>query len=167
MFAFSDSIAIDEGNEIPDVPAPNGTQEIVNGDTYTKHEYIHRYNIDHYMTLANFPKYIDTLAKKTRNDVLSMLTRVYNEKAMFKMTTTQRGKEGNTKIWYLTDVRRKGKYKMSEEEKMKRDKIGQYLTDILILKEKVKTLTNDNSELVSRNKYLEDVALRLAKLRSN
>lgn len=154
-------------DETVEIPATNGTQEIVTGDIYTKHEYIHRYNIDHYMTKPNFPKYIETLAKKTRVDVLHMLTKVYNEKAMFKMTTTQRGKEGNTKIWYLTDVRRKGQYKMSDEEKRKRDKIGQYLTDILILKETVKSLKKENGELISRNKYLEEVALRLANMRNN
>lgn len=146
------------------ISTSNATQEYVNGDTYTKHEYIHRYNIDQYMANPQFPKYIDTLAKKTRVDVMQMLAKVYNEKAMFKMTTTQKGKEGNTKIWYLTDVRRKGKYKMSDEEKMKRDKIGQYLTDILILKERCKHLKRENEELITRNKYLEEVALRLAKM---
>lgn len=128
-------------------------------DTYTKHEYVHKYNIDRYMVQPHFPKYVETLAKETYMDVLHMFTNIYNEKAMFKLTTTQRGKEGNTKIWYITDNLKKYKRHMSSKERMK-----QKLQSVFVLKEKVRTLVKQNSELVSRNKQLEEVALKLVNM---
>ncbi|CAH0600750.1 unnamed protein product [Chrysodeixis includens] len=125
-------------------------------DTYTKHEYVHKYNIDRYMVQPHFPKYVETLAKETYMDVLHMFTNIYNEKAIFKLTTTQRGKEGNTKIWYITENLKKYKKHMNSKERMK-----QKLQSVFVLKEKVRTLVKQNSELVSRNKQLEEVALKL------
>ncbi|XP_026728685.1 uncharacterized protein LOC113494506 [Trichoplusia ni] len=128
-------------------------------DTYTKHEYVHKYNIDRYMVQPHFPKYVETLAKETYMDVLHMFTNIYNEKAMFKLTTTQRGKEGNTKIWYITDNLKKYRRHMSTKERMK-----QKLQSVFVLKEKVRSLVKQNSELVSRNKQLEEVALKLVNM---
>lgn len=131
------------------------------GNTYTKHEYVHNYNIHKYMVLPYFPKYVETLAKKTDMDVLTMFTNIYNEKAMFKITTTQKGKEGNTRIWYITDIPRLQRQRNDEGF---REKMGRQLESAFVLKEKVRMLKKHNRQLLSRNKKLEDVALRLVKL---
>uniref|UniRef100_A0A2A4JQZ6 FAR1 domain-containing protein n=1 Tax=Heliothis virescens TaxID=7102 RepID=A0A2A4JQZ6_HELVI len=128
------------------------------GDIYTKHEYVHKYNIDKYMVQPHFPKYIETLAKETYMDVLQMFTNIYNEKAMFKITTTQKGKEGNTRIWYIKDTHRTKKQRHDETHK---EKLGQNLQSIFLLKEKLRYLKKKNSELIIKNKQLEEVALRL------
>ncbi|XP_075988336.1 uncharacterized protein LOC142984520 isoform X2 [Anticarsia gemmatalis] len=129
------------------------------GDVYTKHEYVHRYNIDQYMTQPNFPKYVDILAKETCENVLNMFTNVYNEKAMFKLTTTQKGKEGNTRIRYITHNGRIKK-KRNHDDELKRERFGRKLQSAFILKEKLRFMKKENEELLKRNEQLEDIALR-------
>ncbi|XP_021194372.3 uncharacterized protein LOC110379167 isoform X2 [Helicoverpa armigera] len=143
-----------EGQVIPDLT------QTKSGDIYTKHEYVHKYNIDKYMVQPHFPKYIETLAKETYMDVLQMFTNIYNEKAMFKITTTQKGKEGNTRIWYIKDTHRTKKQRQDETHK---EKLGQNLQCIFLLKEKLRYLKKKNSELIIKNKQLEEVALRLVR----
>ncbi|KAH9645790.1 hypothetical protein HF086_012517 [Spodoptera exigua] len=133
------------------------------GDTYTKHEYVHRYNIDKYMIQPHFPKYVDTLAKETGLDVLHMFTNIYKEKAMFKITTTQRGKEGDTRIWYVKNGVRAKKNSLEESN---REKLGRNLQSIFILKEKLRYMKQKNSELIIKNKQLEEVALKLVEMTS-
>lgn len=133
------------------------------GDTYTKHEYVHRYNIDKYMIQPHFPKYVDTLAKETGMDVLHMFANIYKEKAMFKITTTQRGKEGDTRIWYVKNGSRARRNSLEESN---REKLGRNLQSIFILKEKLRYMKQKNSELIIKNKQLEEVALKLVEMTS-
>lgn len=133
------------------------------GDTYTKHEYVHRYNIDKYMIQPHFPKYVDTLAKETGMDVLHMFANIYKEKAMFKITTTQRGKEGDTRIWYVKSGSRARRNSLEESNK---EKLGRNLQSIFILKEKLRYMKQKNSELIIKNKQLEEVALKLVEMTS-
>lgn len=113
------------------------------------------------MTQPHFPKYVETLAKETYMDVLHMFTNIYNEKAMFKITTTQRGKEGNTRIWYIKDTHRT---KRRRKDETHREVLGQNLQSIFILKEKLRYMKKKNSELLIKNKQLEEVALRLVEM---
>lgn len=53
------------------------------------------------MGQPHFPNYISKLSQEINIETWQMVKNVYSEKAMFKMTTTQRGKEGDTRIWYL------------------------------------------------------------------
>ncbi|CAB3257227.1 unnamed protein product [Arctia plantaginis] len=162
---------VDKGIQTSEDIIYSDTQEIENedceildnsneqtGDTYTKHEYVHRYNIEQYMTQPHFPKYVEILAKETHMDVLNMFTNIYNEKAMFKITTTQKGNEGNTRIRYITH---NGKIKKKKADDAKREKFGKNLQSIFILKEKMRMLKKKNEELMNRNEYLQDVALKL------
>lgn len=131
------------------------------GDTYTKHEYVHKYNIDQYMSQPNFPKYVDILAKETYTDVLNMFKNVYNETAMFKLTTTQKGNEGNTRIRYITH---NGRILKKKTDDSKRERLGKKLHSVFVLKEKLRMLKRQNDELMKRNKYLESVALNLVEM---
>lgn len=125
------------------------------GDTILRHEYIHKYNIDKYMLQPYFPKYIEMLSKELRLNVLQMFTNIYLEKAMFKMTTTQKGKEGNTKIFYLTNTPRTGR--RSGDVVPNGEESGRLLVDVLLLREKVRELKRKNQELVIINKQLEEL----------
>ncbi|KAG6457079.1 hypothetical protein O3G_MSEX010106 [Manduca sexta] len=124
--------------------------EMTSDGKYIKHEYIHTYNIDKYMCRPCFPKYIEVLSKKTGIDVLEMFTNVYNERAMFKMTTTQSDKEGNTRILY---VKNPDKITLNLEMKKRRE-LDNCLKEILVLKEKVKELEMKNLKLETINKQL-------------
>lgn len=132
-----------------------------NRKTYTKHEYIHKYNIDQYMTQPNFPTYVQMLAKETDMDVLHMFTNIYNETAMFKLTTTQKGKDGNTRIRYITQ---NGKIKKRKADDPIKQKFGKKLQSIFILKEKMRMMKKYNQELLRKNEYLQDVALKLVNM---
>lgn len=110
------------------------------------------------MTLPHFPKYVEILAKETHTDVLNMFTNIYNEKGMFKITTTQKGNEGNTRIRYITH---NGKIKKKKADSGKRERFGKNLRSIFILKEKMRMLKKQNEELIKTNEYLQDVTLNL------
>lgn len=90
-----------EKNAHAEQNAPESYIEQISQNTYQKHEYIHKYNIDQYMVQPHFPNYISKLSQEIHIETWQMIKNVYSEKAMFKMTTTQRGKEGDTRIWYL------------------------------------------------------------------
>lgn len=122
----------------------------LSSSTYTKDEYIHKYNIDIYMTQPNFPKYVEILANEISIDILEMFTNIYKEKAMFKMTTTQTGKHGNTKIWYIKD-------KHTVRKIARRTDTHHMLDETFILKEKNRALKKRNETLVMKNKYLQDI----------
>ena len=80
---------------------------------------------------------------------------------MFKITTTQRGKEGNTRIWYIKDGLRSKRRRKDDSQK---EKLGQNLQSIFILKEKLRYMKKKNCELLTKNKQLEEVALRLVEM---
>ncbi|KAJ0180984.1 hypothetical protein K1T71_003069 [Dendrolimus kikuchii] len=147
----SDNKKIAEGqNANIEIRSNNDCTLRLSSSTYTKDEYIHKYNIDIYMTQPNFPKYIEILANEISIDILEMFTNIYKEKAMFKMTTTQTGKHGNTKIWYIKD-------KHTVRKIARRTDTHHMLDETFILKEKNRALKKRNEALVMKNKYLQDI----------
>lgn len=128
----------------------------ISGSTYTKVEYVHKYNIDIYMTQPNFPKYIEILSKEISIDVLEMFANIYKEKAMFKLTTTQTGKNGNTKIWYILDKHHVRKIARRSDNHQRYT-----YNELFIVQEKNKALKKRNEVLVSKTKYLQNVLSKI------
>ncbi|XP_059054164.1 uncharacterized protein LOC131848360 [Achroia grisella] len=138
---------------------------------HSDYEYIHRFNIDQYMTQPWFLRYIQTVAEDTKMKAVDMLSNLYLGKTMFKLITTRKVDMQTIRIKYLVenvpsltgfDCNDRVKYKLEAAKYCKKlmslkKKLLYKSRYIHSLKGTVDSLKKANSALTSRNKHMDRV----------
>ncbi|XP_052754620.1 uncharacterized protein LOC113518721 [Galleria mellonella] len=139
--------------------------------SHSDYEYIHRFNIDQYMTQQWFIRCIQTVAEDTKMKAVDMLSDLYLGKTMFKLITTRKVDMQTIRITYLVDnvpslsgfdCNDRVKYKLEAAKYCKKlmslkKKLSHSSRYIHSLKGTIESLKKANMALASRNKHLERV----------